>query len=346
MGCEISITSPLVKSNYNYLETPSVVNSGTLTPTSSFVGTSTFLTFHQFMTLGDQAQIFEYRFEYSIGKGMRGGEVFLVTNVETQKKYAAKVFSKELLYQEVMEGRNKLIDIVNNEIVILSKFNSEFIVGLTEVIDDDTTQSFILIMQFADNGNMNKFISSSNKLNDELCKVYFYQMAKAIDTLHNNGVVHRDIKAENFLLIGDLRVVLSDFSESRVVDDQDLIADTVGTPIYLSPEVCSGQPYHAKCADIWALGMTMYQLVYDTLPFTEGIQNANYGSLLFQTSQRIQNETIQIPFKDGYSPDVFDLLSKMLDKDPTKRITSRELMNHEYIKSGCDIFEEKYAYLS
>lgn len=87
-------------------------------------------------------------------------------------------------------------------------------------------------------------------------------LPQGLDYLHSKSIVHGDLKPDNMLLASDGRVKISDFGSARMVDHGHTTVRTMGTPAFLAPEMCEGQPYHGEVADIWALGICLYMFVY------------------------------------------------------------------------------------
>lgn len=87
-------------------------------------------------------------------------------------------------------------------------------------------------------------------------------LPQGLDYLHSKNIVHGDLKPDNMLLASDGRVKISDFGSARMVDHGHTTVRTMGTPAFMAPEMCEGQPYHGEVADIWALGICLYMFVY------------------------------------------------------------------------------------
>ena len=263
--------------------------------------------------------IFEYQFEEHLGRGTVS-DVFRVYNVETNVRYAAKVYDKAFLYrQNICEAELPIYKVVK-EISIMSECSHPNILSLHEVIDDEETNSLILILPFADEGALSKSSWKANRLPEDQAKKYFRQIAHALQYLHSKQIIHRDIKPENVLMFSDGSVSLADFSVSTRLENPDaFLEDTAGTPVFYSPEQCSGKPYKGKPADCWAFGILLYVMIYGKLPFFDPEDERKYGAYFFKISQVIQKKEISYPDYVKITPDLADLFSHVLDSNPETR---------------------------
>ena len=139
---------------------------------------------------------------------------------------------------------------------------------------------------------------------------WFIQLAMALEYIHGRKVLHRDIKVSNIFLTGNNTVKLGDFGISKVLETTQEQAQTVvGTPYYMSPEVCESKPYTHK-SDIWALGCVLFELCALDKPFFA-------ENLLGLVYKIVQDDPKPIP--DTYSKELAKLVEMSLQKDPAKR---------------------------
>lgn len=174
----------------------------------------------------------------------------------------------------------------------------------------------------------------------------FRQTAAGLRYLHYQNVVHGDIKPQvemllsrfvicigaddvvtpQNLLVGENGVVkIADFGISKMLDDTgDKLSEGAGTPAFMSPELCSGQSFSGQLADVWALGATMFMIKYGHPPFVANTVLALY--------HKIQTEVLTFPAGVPIDPGLKDLLTGMLEKDPTKRLTLQGVLHHQWMR--------------
>lgn len=165
-------------------------------------------------------------------------------------------------------------------------------------------------------------------LDEKIVKHLFFSTAKAINYLHKNNVVHRDIKPDNILVDSKLNVKLSDFSLVAEVKNEQF-TKTEGNLYFYSPELCQGKKsFDPKPVDIWQLGVTFYTLIFLELPIMPK-NKSNTMELLELIKIGKINYYINDNYKH-YSKELIDVLKLCLEVDPLKRINSEDLIKMNY----------------
>ncbi|OMJ71631.1 hypothetical protein SteCoe_30097 [Stentor coeruleus] len=247
--------------------------------------------------------------------------VFKVQRHSDLKIYALKKVKIEKLTEK--EKKNAL-----NEIRILASIKHPNIISYKEAFFDENDKSLCLIMEFADSGDLwqkiQRCIKNSIKLRESYIWSIFTQVTKGLKTLHDLGVLHRDLKSANVFLNRDGTIKLGDMNVSKVAKDGFLKTQT-GTPYYASPEVWKDQKYNNK-SDIWSLGCVLYEAITLNPPFT-----ANDMEGLFDRVTKGQYK----PIPSEYSNDLVFLLSKMLDSNADNRPSCDEILSFEFVRKHC-----------
>ncbi|WVQ80687.1 hypothetical protein IAT38_002792 [Cryptococcus sp. DSM 104549] len=195
----------------------------------------------------------------------------------------------------------------------------------------------IVAFEYAEKGDLSKVISSSpTGLHPSCAQRYFSQLACAISTYHDVGLYHMDLKPENLLLVNDSGgatvLKVADFGLGRRVEgdvEQAPARFCSGTYGYRSPEYSNNKPWHNGAYDIWAMGVILFQLLFGTHPFVPEYDWRKSDEKRDLPKYLREMGYYKIPRKDlGQAG---DLLRKMMERDPAKRITMREIMLHPYI---------------
>ncbi|KAL0487342.1 calmodulin dependent protein kinase kinase [Acrasis kona] len=256
-----------------------------------------------------------YCFMRTIGKGSYGKVKLCIDN--NNRPYAVKVLNKSAL-KRVKKGDETAYSDVLREIAINKKLNHENCVRLFEVIDDPSNDKLYLVLEYVSNGS----IKTDTALSEDKSKQYLQHIINGLEYLHSQKIYHRDIKPENLLLSKDDVVKLSDFGVSHLsTTDDDTLKVTAGTPAFLAPEACSEAPYSGRAADVWAVGVSLYMMCFAESPFS--------GDSYMEIYQSIINKELVIP--DSASPDLRDILTRLLDKNPKTRITIPEIRKHSFM---------------
>ena len=251
-----------------------------------------------------------------LGKGAFGN-VCLVTRKEDQKIYAMKTINIGKL--DLKDRESSL-----NEIRILASLRHPNIIDYKEAFYDDNTKTLNIVMEYADDGDISHKIEENLKrrlrFEENTIWQWMIQILKGLKYLHDNGIMHRDLKCANIFLMKNGLLKIGDLNVSKVAKNN-LAQTQTGTPFYLSPEIWKDLPYDYKC-DIWSVGCIIYELCTSRPPFR--------GTSLKELGRNVLNG-YYLPI-NGFSNDLKEIIGKMLIVDPKKRASTDELLNSEIIQ--------------
>ena len=193
---------------------------------------------------------------------------------------------------------------------------------------------FYIVMEYADGGDLSQKIEKRrNKLfsEDEILHD-FIQICLAIKYIHDRKILHRDLKTQNIFLTKKGDVKLGDFGIASVLEHTFQLCRTqIGTPYYLSPEICEGRSYNAK-TDIWSLGCILYELC----TLQHAFQAGNIKALMMNICRGKIS-----PINRMYSDDLKALVRSMLTTDPKKRPSINQILSLHFIKSRLNSLLDK-----
>ena len=214
----------------------------------------------------------------------------------------------------------KEIEEVRNEAKILSSITSEFIVKYYSSFTDQNTLN--IVMEYCESGDLAKYLNIKKNLvkilNEDLVWKYFIQISLGIVCLHSKKILHRDLKSMNIFLTKNNDVRIGDLGVAKELNDTLFAKTYIGTPYYLSPEICEELPYNEK-SDIWALGCILYELATFKHPF-----NASNQAALVMKIMKGKYE----PISREYSNDLRTILDLLLEKDYEKRPSIFDIMTN------------------
>ncbi|EPS45915.1 hypothetical protein H072_83 [Dactylellina haptotyla CBS 200.50] len=237
-----------------------------------------------------------------LGKGTFG-TVLLVRHTATGRLYAQKQLKKASI-----KVHKRMIEQTKTERAILESVRHPFVVKLFFAFQDH--QKLYLILEYAQGGELFNYLAAERIFPEDTAAFYSAEIVLALDHLHRNvGVVYRDLKPENCLLDSQGHLLLTDFGLSKVAEDGARCKSLSGTPEYMAPEVLEGKHYGFE-VDWWSLGALLFDLLTGSPPFP-GQNNA-------QILNKINKQKLKLPFY--LSPDSKDILTRLLRKEPTKRL--------------------------
>ncbi|EMD67790.1 hypothetical protein COCSADRAFT_34577 [Bipolaris sorokiniana ND90Pr] len=309
-----------------------------------------------------QHRINQYLVKQEIGRGSFGA-VHLAVDQYGQE-YAVKEFSKSRLRKRAQSNllrrpaaskrmralpagigfnsplhrhstteENNAFELIKEEIAIMKKLHHPNLVTLIEVLDDPEEDSLYMVMEMCKKGVVMQvgLEERADPYSEEQCRCWFRDMILGLEYLHAQGIIHRDIKPDNCLVTEEDVLKIVDFGVSEMFDKDGEMktAKSAGSPAFMPPELCVAKhgQVSGRAADIWSMGCTLYCLLFGRIPFEK--------RGMIELYQSIRMDPLE--FETECGDDIKDLLTRLMEKDPKKRITMEEIREHPWVtRNGTD----------
>ena len=282
-----------------------------------------------------------------VGEGAYG-IVYKCLNKETNKYVAVKKFkeTQDKLVQKTMKRELAMLQMLHHENVV--EFQESFV----------SKGNFFLVFEYVEKNLLEVLEESPHGLSPKLIRSLVYQMCKAVDYLHKNNMIHRDVKPENLLIDEKLNLKLCDFGFARKVklnknnNNVDTMTDYVATRWYRSPELLLSGGIYGPEVDYWAIGCIMGELadgnpmfpgedevdqldciikILGNLP--ENLVNMYYENQIYNGKELLKvkkPETLEKRYLGILSPTAIDFMKGLLELDPSKRLSGENVFKHKY----------------
>ncbi|CCI45719.1 unnamed protein product [Albugo candida] len=261
---------------------------------------------------------------YRVGRKLGSGSfsiVYIATHRETKKQVAVKCISKS----ELDEAD---VDALKQEVEVMATLNHPNLVPLLDYFNE--ARHYYIVTPLCTGGELFDDLVKRKSYTEEDARCLMKKLACALVYVHNRGIVHRDLKPENILLktsAPGAEVMIADFGFARFLRTESgnhRPGTACGTPGYVAPEVVRGSSYGAE-VDCWSLGVILYILLCGYAPFP----GKNHSVILEKVVRG--DYRFQSPDWDHISSEARDLVSRLINVDPTKRLTACEILQHPWM---------------
>ena len=250
-----------------------------------------------------------------IGKGAFS-VIYKGTHKVTDNVFAIKEISYENL--------NKIKNTIKREFTVMKKLNHPNIIKLHEVFFDSENKNVYLVLDYYKRGDLYNFLKGK-PLKEKYAKKYMRQLASGLKYLHENNIIHRDLKLKNILVTDSNDIVISDFGFARDGDSNTMFDTLCGSPMYMAPEIMTHKSYDNK-SDLWSVGVIMYELLFGTTPY--------HAKNMIQLMKKIKKRDVIIPeeYSELISDECKELLLSLLHRNPRRRINWDNFFTHKWFE--------------
>lgn len=260
-----------------------------------------------------------YDLKELLGKG-KFSNVYRI--VYDRKEYAMK----QIELSNITNAQKRYI---MSELKILASHNSDYIINFYKAFLAD--EKLCIIMDYCGNGTLKKYIQTHKNISPVVIWKFFSQICCGLSYIHKNNIIHRDLKSENILIDSFNNIKIIDFGVSKILNNYMTFTKSyVGTPYCMSPEILRNVYYDSK-VDIWSLGIILYELTHNKLPFIcktmeELVQKVT-------SNQYVCNSNTHAGFRV--------IIERCLQASPHKRIKLDVLLKHSEIKKYLEVDKKK-----
>ena len=258
---------------------------------------------------------------FEIIKDIGNGSFGVVFQVK--RKLDGKIYALKRVNLKNLNPKERMNSL--NEVRFLSSISHQNIISYKESFYEEKTGNLNLVLEYANDGDLHsKIFQQKNKkiyFKEKQIWSYFIQLVKGLKVLHDNNLMHRDLKTANILLMKNGICKLSDLNVAKIYNG-DLLNSKMGTPCYAAPEIWNHKPYTFK-SDIWSLGIILYELCTFNLPFYGSDYKDTYKKLMKGYYSSIPNH---------FSHELNIIINMCLQFNPYNRPSCIQILENEIIK--------------
>ena len=261
-----------------------------------------------------------YRIERIIGMGGMA-VVFRAEDLLMRRIVAVKILKDDIARDEVSVKR------FINESKAVSMLSHPNIVTIYDV--SVRSDAKYIVMEYIEGITLKNYMTKKGKLEFREIIMYTEQVLRALEHAHQKGIVHRDIKPQNIMLLKNGIIKVMDFGIAKLPNAETVTVkdSAIGTVYYISPEQASGKPIDAR-SDIYSLGVMMYEMATGKLPFTADSPVSVALKQINDTAKPVKEEMPSLPL--GLS----QIIARAMDKDPDMRYQSAQQMLRQVVRLG------------
>ncbi len=259
-----------------------------------------------------------YQLQGELGKGAFA-VVKSAKSLKCPGDVAVKCYKRKMLCAKELQS----LDV---EVRILLSINHPNILKLIDTFEDPFY--YYVVVEKASGGELFDRIVEKVRYNEADAQVVIHTILDAVSYCHTRGIVHRDLKPENLLLWGtnnDTELKIADFGFAAVCSENTLLKEQCGTPAYVAPEILKRRPYD-QAVDMWSIGVISFILLGCYRPFRHKNRTKLFSIIINGVYE------FHPSYWGNISNEAKDLINRMLQVDPSKRITALEALKHPYVK--------------
>lgn len=284
-----------------------------------------------------------------LGSGHNGDVRLAFSRSQPGQRFAVKSLQLGGIFKNLFCKDRPEIEQFKAEVEIYLSMDHPHIIRLYDVYE--TRRELHMVMECAEGGELFDRVIEQKQFSEADASNAMRHMLLALNYIHSHGIVHRDLKLENFLYLRKdtnyLKLIDFGFSNKWDPSSTDRLKQCVGTAEYVAPEVMS-QSYTSQC-DMWSLGVIGFILLDGYMPFSGRLLSGSESSLrignISAPCLELNNE-VQVPtyaLGENNSAEAHDFIKSLLEVDPSKRLTAQQALSHPWISGSCEERQQEAA---